>query len=356
MTCSMRTRLVPIIVVPIAVAVIILLILVTSHISASKISARPLLQQLDRYYKDNSTIFIGRGKTVIRLLSETKLARGINLEKIYLNNVTIGHASSKNFKIFFIEGLRLEAIYLSSSLALTEINLRNFTYIFYVDRKLGKAYECFKGILTLKIGSSRYSIETSGICFLYNLSETPYDLSKIYYNKLLSILRKFNCRRENGNVTCILRTDVDYSKLLYEELSIITRIFNQNRANIEKVSKYLPRLSKPCSVYSKVTFSSSMFKSSEDVVCQFKEASFEVSSVSMYINVKVVNINVIGLIRDIHMFKKIVVKRNLGNNARLIHLLFSVDLLRNIPEPFAMVQVLNMPVGLIFTLAMLHLY
>ncbi|NPA70387.1 MAG: hypothetical protein GXO26_06210 [Crenarchaeota archaeon] len=352
----MRTRLIPIIVIPIVVAVIIVLILALLHMSASSITARPLLEELEKYYKNNSTIHITEGKTIIRLLSVTGMTRGLNVEKVYLYDINIGHSTTQKMKIYFIKGRELTITYLSSSLAQTVIYLRNFTYIFYIDRSLGKAYECFKGFMRIEIGSSRNIIRTSGICFIYNLSETPYDLSYMYYNHLLNIFKKFNCRKEDGNISCILRTDIDYAKLLREELDMIVKMVPKYKINIESISKNLSKLSKPCNVYARVTILSSMFMSREDVVCRFEKTSFEVSSLSEYTGLSMTHVNVLDIIREVQSFRKIIIERNLSRSSLLMHLLLGVDLLRNVPEPFAIVQVLNMPVGLVLVLAMLHIY
>ncbi|NPB00596.1 MAG: hypothetical protein GXO10_04405 [Crenarchaeota archaeon] len=354
----MRTRLIPIIVIPIVViiAVIIGILLTKYHTVAQHHNARPLLEVLDKYFKNNTTLLIHHGYTSIKIIISALGREEVDEQKIVLDNVSIGHASSRKMKIYFIRGNHMIVTYLSSSLSTTVLDLRNFTYVLYINRNLRKAYECFKGIMILKVGTSRYEIDTKGICFIYNFTGTPYDISHLYYENLMNILRQTDCKVASSNATCTLRGSIDYVQLLYRELNMLKKIVPKYNVNIGSIKQQLNKLNKPCNIYLKASISSSELVTNEQVVCKFSKTSFEILSYSRYLNMKTTSVDTVSLLHDVEYSRKVVLGVGLRNSTRLMHLFFGVASLRNVPEPLAFVQVLNMPVGIILVLAILHMY
>ncbi|NPA23173.1 MAG: hypothetical protein GXO23_02610 [Crenarchaeota archaeon] len=336
----------------IAVACAIILIAVHPHRASGP---EYLLNILNKYYdSSNITLHIGNGETKIRTIIELNRRTVENLQTILLNNVTIGHVSSRTAQLYFIRGAHMLVTYQSSMISQTTVEYRNFLYIFYINYRTGRSYECFRGTIKIFEGYRTYTLNVGGTCLLYNFTSTPFELSKIYYECVSDILRKMDCRKET-NIVCSFNGSINYIDILYREIKIFNRV-EKHGLNITYIRKLLGNTGGTCYVDVRAILSGSDISSMEDVLCSLKNVKFSIASSSRYVNVGFIGGRYGELIRQVSSFRKIELSTNLRNSTFLMRLLYGIECVRNVPEPFALVQVLNMPVELILVSVMLHVY
>ncbi len=338
----MRLFLIIVTIVIIFVIGTVLTIILYRH---GKKSYNKVEELLEKFYKHNETILIKylNIKTIIRLSSNMygNEQRSISEHNILLNQLTISDLKSSNVNMLILHGKMLKTT-LRYMFNIEQIFLKNFTYIALIFKN-GTSLECIRGYITIVDNGKTYKLNVNGTCIYSIIRLTPYDINRLYYESLNQVIRQFTCRSiSRGETVCSLSLQTNYRKVIdyiVRELSSIVPLIRGNIHEYEIPGLYTWNIRANITI-SKTEIQASMFANMQSKV--LTGTIFSLFYEDYTIKYSVSNVSIRELLRN---YKVVNISKNPSYLMSLEgrYLLYTLTMLRNLPIPTPLTNMLIMP-------------